>query len=37
MSVWWFADAQDEQVFFACVRYCVFGFGWYVNQRVFFN
>ena len=37
MCVRWVADAQDEQVFFACVCYGVFGLGWYVNQRVFSN
>ena len=31
------ADAQDEQVFLACVRYGVLGSGGYVNQRVFSN
>jgi hypothetical protein len=37
VRVRWRADAEDEQVFFACVCYGVFGFGGYIDQHVFFN
>ena len=36
MRVRWAANAQYEQVFFACVRYGMLGLSWYADQRVLF-